>query len=181
MLDVDDMVERFVQAVRGDEPHLAVREILTGVVADSGSVVASMGEAPAGLNILYRAPDLTVINAVWPPHMSLFPHDHRMWAAIGIYGGAEDNTFFRRRGSVIVDSGGKSLSEGDVLLLGDDAVHSVRNPARRYTGAVHVYGGDFVDTPRSQWDEETHQERPYDLEVVRALFDRAQRDAGLDA
>ena len=180
MLDIDDMVDRFVRAVREDDVRLAVRDILTSVLADTAAVAASMGDASAGLNILYRAPDLTVINALWPPRMALFPHDHRMWAAIGIYGGSEDNSFFRRRGSTIVDSGGKSLNEGDVVLLGDDVVHSVRNPGRRYTGAIHVYGGDFVATPRSQWDEDTREERPYDLEVVRALFDQAQRDAAID-
>jgi predicted metal-dependent enzyme (double-stranded beta helix superfamily) len=136
-----------------------------------------MGDAPAGLNILYRAPDLTVINAVWPPHMALFPHDHRMWAAIGIYGGKEDNSFFRRQGARIVDSGGTSLGERDVLLLGADAIHAVHNPAPGYTGAIHVYGGDFVATPRSQWNEETHEEQPFDLGAVRDMFARARREA----
>ena len=95
--------------------------------------------------MLYNAPDLTVLDVVWPPLISLFPHNHRMWAAIGIYGGREDNTFYRRQGSAIVASGGKELTEGEVLLLGDDAIHAVHNPARAYTGAIHVYGGDFID------------------------------------
>ena len=43
--------------------------------------------------MLYSAPDLTVINVVWPPLFSLYPHDHRMWAAICIYRGREDNAF----------------------------------------------------------------------------------------
>ena len=42
------------------------------------------------------------------------PHNHQMWAAIGIYGGQEDNTFYRRdpddRRSLI-ESGGKQLRE----------------------------------------------------------------------
>jgi predicted metal-dependent enzyme (double-stranded beta helix superfamily) len=29
------------------------------------------------------------------PGMTLGPHDHCMWAAIGVYTGGEDNTFFR--------------------------------------------------------------------------------------
>ena len=41
---------------------------------------------------------LTVLNVVWAPGMVLPPHDHRMWAAIGIYAGQEDNEFFRRDG-----------------------------------------------------------------------------------
>ena len=177
LLDLEAVVAELQDAVRDDDPRPAVRDILRRVVSEPDELTASLGDASAGLNFLHRAPDLTVINAVWPPYISLFPHDHRMWAAIGIYGGAEDNSFFRRQGRTIVGSGGKSLSEGDVLMLGNDAIHSVRNPARRYTGAIHVYGGDFVAKPRSQWDEETGEERPYDLEAVRALFERADKAA----
>ena len=51
----------------------------------------------------------------------------------------------------------------------------VHNPARSYTGAIHVYGGDFVATPRSQWDAETFEEQPYDLDAVPREFDRAEK------
>jgi predicted metal-dependent enzyme (double-stranded beta helix superfamily) len=113
---------------------------------------------------------------IWPPLMSLFPHNHRMWAAIGIYAGREDNAFYRRSGCSLVPSGGKELSDGAVMMLGDDVIHSVSNPAPlSYTGALHIYGGDFVGAPRSQWDAETLQEQPYDLDAVRREFDRAER------
>ena len=130
----------------------------------------------AGLNVLYRSSHLTVLNVVWPPLITLFPHDHRMWAAIGIFGGREKNAFDRRSGNSLVPSGGKELTEGVVQLLGADVVHAVHDPARSsYTGAIHIYGGDFVGTPRSQWDAETLQEHPYDLDAVHQEFDRAER------
>ena len=44
----------------------------------------------AGITLLHQADDLTVLNVVWAPRMSIYPHDHRMWAIIGIYGGRED-------------------------------------------------------------------------------------------
>jgi predicted metal-dependent enzyme (double-stranded beta helix superfamily) len=108
--------------------------------------------------------------------MRLFPHDHRMWAAIGIYDGQEDNTFFRRSGPdhrTLTESGGKELATGDVLVLGDDAIHSVANPKTHLTGAVHVYGGDFVNEPRSQWGPGPLEERPYDMEVALEQFAEA--------
>jgi hypothetical protein len=46
----------------------------------------------------------------------------------------------------------------------------VANPLRVYAGAIHVYGGDFFNTPRSDWDPDTLQERPYDVERTRKLF-----------
>ena len=83
------------------------------------------------MNVLYNANDLTVLNVVWPPLVSLFPHDHRMWAAIGIYAGQEENAFYRRQGATLVSSGGKQVAAGEVLLLGDDAIHSVAQPDPR--------------------------------------------------
>ena len=90
--------------------------------------------------------------------------------AIAIYDGREDNAFFRRDGSHAVPSGGKRLAAGDVILLGEQVVHGVSNPGSDYTGAIHVYGGDLIDTPRSQWDPETLEEAPYDFDAVNRAF-----------
>jgi predicted metal-dependent enzyme (double-stranded beta helix superfamily) len=175
MATTDDLVTACVDAMAESDLRGAIRDILTGAVTDQ-RLAGDLERPEAGLNVLYRSPQLTVLNVIWPPLMSLFPHDHRMWAAIGIYGGREDNTFFRRNQHSLVPSGGKELTDGAVLLLGDDAIHAVHNPARSsYTGAIHVYGGDFVGTPRSQWDPDTLQEHPYDLDAVRQEFDRAER------
>lgn len=172
-MDVAQLVDECIKAAEEGDARLAVRDVLARAVADRQRLVAALGEPTPGLHLLHRSPTLTVIDVVWPPGISLFPHDHRMWAAIAIYGGQEDNAFYRRQERAIVPSGGKELREGEVLLLGDDAIHAVSNPARRYTGAIHVYGGDFVDTPRSQWDAESLTEAPYDLDAVLREFDRA--------
>ena len=116
---------------------------------------------------------------LWAPQMTLYPHDHRMWAAIGIYAGREDNAFYRRQPEGLASSGGKELGERDVLLLGDDVIHSVTNPSLQCTGAIHVYGGDFVNQPRTEWDPVTFEPRPYDLNHTREQFALANAAAGL--
>ena len=75
-----------------------------------------------------------------------------MWAAIGIYTGGEDNAFYRRADGGLVASGGKELRVGDTCVLGDDTIHAVTNPTAEHAGAIHVYGGDLLGTPRSEWD-----------------------------
>jgi predicted metal-dependent enzyme (double-stranded beta helix superfamily) len=172
-MDRDELVSSCIKASEEAEPRLAVKEVLERAVREFSAEV----EKPASgwLDIWHLSPTLTVLNAVWPPGMTLYPHDHRMWAAIGIYGGQEDNTFYRRSDGRLAASGGKDLRRCDVVLLGDETIHAVHNPLRRYTGAIHVYGGDFVNTARSQWDPETLLEEPYDLGAVRALFDAAER------
>jgi predicted metal-dependent enzyme (double-stranded beta helix superfamily) len=62
-----------------------------------------------------------------------------------------------------------------VFSLGADTVHSVDNPTGRFTGAIHVYGGDFVNQPRSQWDPESLVEQPYDLEQGLRVFAEANQ------
>ncbi|MEP7008049.1 MAG: hypothetical protein ABI810_18855, partial [Sphingomonas bacterium] len=68
-------------------------------------------------------------------------------------------------------AGAQSLSTGDVVPLGRDIIHSVSNPIPKLTGAIHVYGGDFFATERSEWDPELLIERPFDQSMLSARFE----------
>jgi predicted metal-dependent enzyme (double-stranded beta helix superfamily) len=182
VFDVEELVAACEGAVAADEPLLATREVLARAVERADAVADALRPGQGGLNVLHNTPELTVLNVVWAPGMTLLPHDHRMWAAIAVYVGREDNAFFRRvptDRSHLVETGGKVLDEGHVLLLGDDAIHSVHNPLDRLTAAIHVYGGDFVREPRSQWGPGEREERPYDLDFVMREFAQANARAGL--
>jgi predicted metal-dependent enzyme (double-stranded beta helix superfamily) len=109
--------------------------------------------------------------------MTVRPHNHLMWAVIGIYTGRENNIFWRRipegPAGGIEAAGAKSLGERDVEPLGHDIIHTVTNPLPRLTGAIHVYGGDFFATPRSEWNAETLREAPFDVETTMRMFEEA--------
>jgi predicted metal-dependent enzyme (double-stranded beta helix superfamily) len=173
MFDLDDFLAGCTAAVAEPEPRRAVKELLTEALAHPSEVADALAPTEGGFTLLTNGPDLTVLHVVWAPGMEIFPHDHRMWAAIGIYAGQEDNRFYRRSGTTLVPSGGKELRTGDVALLGDDTVHGVSNPKDHLTGAIHVYGGDFVRQPRSQWGPGDLEERPYDIEEARRQFREA--------
>jgi len=117
--------------------------------------------------------------------MMVMPHNHEMWAVIGIYTGREDNIFWRRlpreAAGRIEAAGARSLGGGDAVPLGRDIIHSVVNPIRRLTGAIHVYGGDFFAVPRSEWDPEALVEQPYSVDRAVALFEESNRRHGSDA
>ncbi len=178
MFDIEQFVGECRAARNETEPRRAIREVVTRAVSKPGDVAEALHPTEGGLQLLHTSPELTVLHVVWAPRMNLYPHDHRMWAAIGIYTGQEDNSFFRRSGPgerTLIPSGGKELAEGTVLVLGDDAIHGVANPRDQLTGAIHVYGGDFVNQPRSQWGPGRLEERPYDMAEVNRQFAEANR------
>lgn len=175
MFDRDRFIEDCVKIV--GEGEGAISELVAAAVADGASVIGELGEPThAGIDTLYRAPNLTIINFVWAPYMSLMPHDHHMFSVVGIYTGREDNVFWRRTMGGIEAHGAKSLGVGDITTLEPDAIHSVLNPIDKMTCAIHVYGGDFFapPEPRSMWDHETLVERPWDVERVKAVFAGAE-------
>ena len=95
MFNRDHFIQDCRQAVV--EGQGAVREVVAKAVSDSAGVMAAFGEPEhAGISPLYRSPDLTIINFTWAPCMSLMPHNHHMFAVIGIYAGREYNVFWRR-------------------------------------------------------------------------------------
>ena len=175
MFDTDTFLAQCIDAVGETQPRLAIKELLEEAVADPASVARSLPPERAGIAKLHCSPELTILNVVWAPHMRFGPHDHRMWALIGIYNGGEDNAFYRRAGDTLAPSGGKDLQTGDVVLLGDDVVHAVTNPTAQFTGAIHIYGGDFFSTPRSEWRGEPPTEQPYDVDSVLDYFEQANR------
>lgn len=176
MFDLDTFLADCRETLGENDPRRAIRELLVRTLEKPSTVGDALGKDRGGIEVVYNAEDLTVLNVIWAPGMNLLPHEHRMWAAIGIYGGTEDNTLYRRGPERIAPSGGRELHESEVLVLGSDAIHSVRNPERRFTGAIHVYGGDFVNTPRSQWDPDTLMEQPYDFAYVQSLFAAANAE-----
>jgi predicted metal-dependent enzyme (double-stranded beta helix superfamily) len=174
--ELDEFVASVKRARAESDAQGAVHEVLARALSDPNSVIHGLGEpGAAGIHQVYRAPDLTILNVVWAPLMILLPHEHRMWATIGIYSGREDNIVWTRYGPRVEAARAASLSEKEVFSLPDDAVHSVINPIERTTGALHIYGGDFFATPRSEWDAETLTEEPFDIERARRTFEQATR------
>ena len=172
MFDVDQFVTDCLEAVSEHEPRLAIKEVLERAVSDPAGLEPALTATRAELVPLHVSDKLTVLKVVWAPGMALRPHNHLMWAAIGLYGGQEDNTFYRRAGQGLIESGGRQLTTGDVALLGDDTIHAVANPRTTFTGAIHVYGGDITNRPgRSEWEEQTGHELDYDFNRTRRYFE----------
>ena len=180
-MDIDRFVADCIAANQGTDAQAAVNDVLARAVSAPEAVLAALGDPDkAGLNVLLSSPTLTIFAATWTPQMNLMPHNHLMWANIGIYTGREDNIFWRRTPDGIKAFGADALFVKDTAMLPQDALHSVTNPLQRFTGGIHIYGGDFFNTKRSQWDPETLQEEPSDGARIREIFQRENERLGLD-
>jgi predicted metal-dependent enzyme (double-stranded beta helix superfamily) len=179
MFDTDRFIADCREAGRASGLS-GVLEVVSAAVTTPAEIVHALGEPRrAGVSVLYRSAELTIFNLIWGPQMCQLPHDHRMWAVIGIYTGREDNIFWRRPAGDpagrIEAAGAKALSEREAVPLGPDIIHSVINPISRLTGAIHVYGGDFFAATHSQWDPERLLEESYDVKRLLALFEESNR------
>jgi predicted metal-dependent enzyme (double-stranded beta helix superfamily) len=179
MFELEQLVADCRDALSQDRTFAAVREVVARAVSDPAAVMKALGEPTWGqLTPIHHSPELTILNVIWAPKMTIFPHNHAMAAVIGIYTGREDNVFWRRlpaESRRVEAAGAKALSEKDTVLLGPEIIHSVTNPIGRYTGAIHVYRGDFFNAGRSQWDPESLCEQPYDAQRVVQIFEDENR------
>src|SRR5262249_13974062 len=131
MFDLFQFVADCREALAADKSQKFVREDVARAVSDPAAVLAALGEPQrAGLHKLYQSNELTVLNVVWAPMMTIMPHNHQMWAVIGIYTGREDNIFWRRVPGVagkVEAAGAKAPCSGEAEPLGRNIIHFVTN------------------------------------------------------
>jgi predicted metal-dependent enzyme (double-stranded beta helix superfamily) len=180
MFDLDQFIAD-LRATLAERSRQPMKEVVARAVSDPAALMRAIGEPDkAGVQVLHKSPDLTVMNLLWAPKQLALPHDHRMAAVIGMYTGREDNMFWRRVPHAtkfqIEPAGGEALGVGDVTILGDDIVHSVVNPLTKISAAIHVYLGPFLEIERSMWNAETLVEEPYDINTVVAGMSMQRRD-----
>jgi len=174
MFETEGFIDSCRTALKDTDPRAAIEELVARTVKQPGLIMHALGEPKrASVNVIYKAEDLTILNLCWGPRLQFHPHDHRMWAVIGIYAGREQNFFYQRSGQGLQRHGMRELDTGDTTRLGRDVIHAVTNPLDQITAAIHVYGGDFFGTPRSEWDPQTFQERPYDTAAAMRIFEES--------
>jgi predicted metal-dependent enzyme (double-stranded beta helix superfamily) len=161
MASSEEFVAACQQALGEADPRLAIRELVERAARSGG--LDDLSDKP-GVRVLWHDDALAVAHVVIPPGVpKSLPHDHRVWAVIGICAGQEHNEFFRRSAGSLAASGGRVVESGEVLSLGSEVVHAVGNPlTHEASSALHVYGGDLLSIERSMWTEPDWREEPYD-------------------
>src|SRR5215469_10706453 len=167
MFDLEQFTQACQRLVR--EPHAPrhALELVREAIADPAGLAKAVAPLAPGANALdaplFRSCELTILNATLRPGFVSIPHDHGMWAVIGIYDGEEANTFYRRAGDGLEEANHRTIHAGEAIILGEDVIHAIENPLARQTFGLHVYGGDLVAAKRSMWDPAGCREHPYDI------------------
>jgi predicted metal-dependent enzyme (double-stranded beta helix superfamily) len=132
MFDLDQFIADCSAAAHADPTHKSVREVVARAVFERSAVVARLGEPKrAEVQKLHCSKELTILNVVWGPGMTIMPHNHLMWAVIGIYTGREDNIFWR-----LIPEGAGKIEAAGAKSLGNEMPNRsamtlfIRSPTR---------------------------------------------------
>ena len=97
MFELEQFTADCRAALAADKSHKSVREVVARAVWTPLPFSRDWANpsGPRSKSFTIQA-DLTILNVIWAPRMTIMPHNHQMWAVIGIYTGREDNIFWRR-------------------------------------------------------------------------------------
>lgn len=174
-MHVPPSLHSFVEACKplaASQDHHGVSELLKQLVSDHAGFAAEVPSFPAqkpsphgwtlgGEHVCHRSDELTVMVLDTLPGVIQPPHDHAMHAIIGVFEGNEEQRFYARGESGVVETAGRTLTPGDVMVLGARAIHAISAPPGAAARAVHVYLGDIYDVARSLFDPDSLEEQPY--------------------
>src|SRR3954454_2804324 len=173
--DIDEFVRECLEAWEADGAD-AVKDVLDRTLGRGCAPVRERFGDPreAHLQVLYPGPELVIENMVWAPGMSYPAHNHNTPVMTGVYAGLEVNDFYHpspRVGGRLQRTQTVDIGEGDAVLMGYDAIHRIANPNRRsFTGAFHIYMGDYLHSSRSIWYPDEASETPASFELTKDIF-----------
>jgi predicted metal-dependent enzyme (double-stranded beta helix superfamily) len=169
MFDLQRFVEECQSALGDPKPAQRIEALVREAISDPNAVRDAFAKAESAerlgpITFACRDTSLSVADVTTPPGLRSPAHNHKMWAVIGVYDGQEHNRFYRYEDGELQEKGERLLKEGDVAVLGPEAVHAIANPLPAVSSAIHVYGGDLVErSDRSMWSPHTEEREDYDI------------------
>lgn len=169
MFDLEEFIGECQSALDDPKPAHRVEALVRAAISDPNAVreafeTSKSAERQGPISFAWRDARLSVADVTTPPGLRSPVHNHKMWAVIGVYAGQEHNRFFRYENGKLIEKNERLLKEGDVAVLGPEALHAIANPLSVISSAIHVYGGDLVErSDRSMWNPRTDEREDYDM------------------
>lgn len=118
-------------------------------------IAAALPEYEEDDVILFENTSVSIWFCRFKPGLQVPPHDHQMNAFIGVYSGAELNSFYEREAMTWKKTNEIQVGPGDVLSIAPDEIHSVTTAGGAPSCALHVYLGELTKVERSLFEWET--------------------------
>jgi len=181
-------ISRFVDDCRDalvlSDPVRSISEMLSNAIKYPDAIDTALGlgnaigDESAQYTFLHQSPELTILRVIMPGHLQSPPHNHLVWAVVGMYRGNENNVFYRKNDDRIELSGHRNLVAPEVMVLDADIIHGISNPLPHRSYALHVYGGTLANPARSLWNPFTLSEESFQLPVMLQYERELMRQAG---
>ena len=140
-----------------------VRE-LSAISCPSAADDSGMGGG-IGQWLAFRAADrsLALFSLVVPPGAMTPVHDHLAWGLVGIYGGNQDEEFYRPRDGRLELIRRRPLVPGDYyrLLPPENDIHRVRTTSEHTSVSIHLLTNDTGCVWRHAYDPASGAARPF--------------------
>lgn len=148
--------------------HAAASRLLGALIRDHEAMAATLSHFDSTAtsepgwtlgreHIYYSSSELTIAVIETLPGILQPPHDHTMHAIIGVFEGREDQRFFSRTADGVVPLSSRSVVAGEVIVLGERAIHAISSPNGETARAIHVYFGDIYAVKRSVYHPESFE------------------------
>lgn len=167
---IDQFITDCREAAVGENAFEATSEIMRQAVNDPAAVRAAIsppaeltyvGDMAIGFDkILFEDATVTVFLVDTEPGHLQPPHDHQMYALIGVYEGVERNRFFARENGGLKPAGEQNIEAGKVLRIHPSTIHAISASGSESCRALHVYLGGLSSIDRSLFDPQSGKEEP---------------------
>ena len=76
LFELENFISDCCSAIRRDPTHMGIADLVGRAVSDPSGILAQLGEPKASdVLTLYRSPELTIMNVIWHPGMTVSPQD----------------------------------------------------------------------------------------------------------
>lgn len=152
-----------------------VQQLLQNAIAEPEKLAAELPDYPENDTVLYEDDGLSIWHVRFIPGVEVPPHEHRIPAFIGLYQGQERNDFYQLTADdKLKNSGHQVLEPGDMLAMGEEAIHSVSCVSDEPCCGLHVYLGKLTTIERSLFHPQTYERMAFTDEN----YERLQQEAG---
>lgn len=157
---LDSFLQQLKDAANTDNPEQQVYQVMQRVFTVHIDNVADIFRQLDDDVILYEDSVIAVLHYLMPTGVVVPPHDHQLYAIIGVYEGVEENHFYQVMNQQLIRQAIKPISRGEVMLIHPEGIHSVQTANNQRSAAIHVYLGELTKVKRSRFDWNTGEATP---------------------